>query len=251
MDGDRDSYITVRENSAMRKGMLFFVLLFVSLISSASAQTYKYDYNPSYGPLPANPQSLALRLSYENFRSIKLLHAAIMNFGGGEAEINKLVDQYAEASALYFQNRISESAESFKKNQVEILNTTKRLAYKYKEDTTALFNDSLKLILKNKFGKGFKMVREKNTAYEKYLENAEWGMMKANDLYDRYKDAKAVSSLELLTSIYYFRGAKENIFNALKVQDMEKAQKEELLAKYKKEMDDDKNKVYETKEKGK
>ncbi len=235
----------------MRKGMLFVVLLFASLISSVLAQPYKYDYNPLYGPLPANPQSISLRLSYENFRSIKLLHAAVLNYGGGEAEINKLVDQYAEASALYFQGRVNEAAESFKKNQIEILNVTKRLAYKYREDTTALFNDIMKVALKNKFGKGFKMVREKDTSYEKYLENAQWGMAKGNDLYERYKDAKAVSSLELLTSIYQFRGAKENILNALRVQDMDKAQKEQLLSKYKKEMDDNKNKVYESKEKGK
>jgi hypothetical protein len=235
----------------MRKGMLFVILLCVSFISSASAQLYKYDYSPLYGPLPPNPLSVTKRLSYENYRSIKLLHAAIMNFGGGEAEVNKLVDQYAEASALYFQNRITESAESFKKNQIEILNTTKRLALKYKEDTAALLTDSIKLNIKNRFSKSFKMIRERDTSYEKYLDNAHWGVAKANDYYDRFKDAKAVSSLDLITSIYYFRAAKDNIFNVIKVQDMDKAQKEELLAKYKKEMEDNKNKVYESREKGK
>jgi hypothetical protein len=236
----------------MRKATLFIIMLGLSLISSAFAQSYKYDYSPSYGPLPPNPLSVARRLSYENFRDIKLLHTAIMNFGGGEAEINKLIDQYAEASALYFQNRIKESADAFKKNQIEILNTSKRIALKYKDDTTLLLTDGIKLNIKNKITKkGFKKISESDISSDKYLENAQWGVAKANDYHDRYKDAKAVSSLNLITAIYYFRGAKENIFNMIKVQDMDKARKDELLAKYKKEMEDNKNRVYESKEKGK
>jgi len=235
----------------MRKGMLFAVMFVLSLSPSLSAQTYSYDYSPLYGPLPLNPLSVARRLSYENFRSIKLLHAAIMNFGGGEAEVNKLVDQYAEASALYFQNRIKESAEAFTRNQIEILNTAKRLALKYKEDTAALLTDSIKLNFKNKFKKNFQEIRQGEASADKYLENAQWSVSRANDFYDRFKDAKAAPSLGLINAVYYFRATKENLFNMVKVLNMDKAQKDEYLAKYKKDLVDNNNKVYESKEKEK
>jgi len=61
----------------MRKGMLLVMSCMVSiLISTAYAQSYKFDYNPVYGPAPmgGNPRSIAQQLSYENFRSIKLLN---------------------------------------------------------------------------------------------------------------------------------------------------------------------------------
>jgi hypothetical protein len=231
----------------MRKGMLCVIISILSISSSLSAQTTSYDYNPLYGPLPFNPLSVARRLSYENFRSIKLLHAAIMNFGGGEAEVNKLVDQYAEASALYFQNRINESAEAFTKNQIEILAAAQRLARKYKDDTTALLTESIKLNFKNKFSKSFHEIRQEETSADKYLKNAQWNVSKATDYYDRFKDAKVASAIGLINAIYYFRAAKENIFNAVKVMNMDQVRKDEFLVKYKKDMADDNNKVYESK----
>jgi hypothetical protein len=230
----------------MRKGMLCVIISMLSIGSSLSAQTTSYDYNPLYGPPSFDPLSVARRLSYENFRSIKLLHAAIMNFGGGEAEVNKLVDQYAEASAMYFQNMIKESAEAFTKNQKEILAAAQRLARKYKEDTDSLLTESIKLNFKNKFDKSFQNIRLEDASAEKYLQNAQWSVAKATDYFDRFKDARTSSAIGLINAIYYFRAAKEEIFKAIKVMNMDQARKDEFLAKYKKDIVDDNNKVYES-----
>lgn len=237
----------------MRKGTSLIMSCCVALImSSAFAQSYKYDNHPSYGPVPPNPVSIAKRLSYENYRSIKLLNNAILNYGGGEAEIDKLIDQYAEASALYFQNRVNESAEAFKKNQVDIMNTAKQLSVKYKDDTTLLLVDSTKMATRTRLKL---QLRGGGSAdkfpFEKYLEHAQFAVSKANDYYDRYKDAKAVSALELINAIYYYRTAKENLIQMFRTMEMDKAKKDEILAKYKKDIDDNMNKVYESKVKEK
>lgn len=257
-------------------------------LSSAQAQSYTFDYHPAYGPPPmgSSPKSIARLLSYENFRSIKLLNAAIMNFGGGEAEIDRLIDQYAEASALYFQNKMTEAAKAFKENQTAIMAVAKQLADKYHKDTTALLTDSIKLNTRAKLKLNLQSRREPLPS-DKFLEYAQAGVLKATDYYERFKDAKAVSALELINAIYYYRIAKDNMFQMMRVladseakiqaenevkamlaqRLIEPAQKEEvrkekelqkrneLIAKYldkfSRDMVDNKNLVYQSKEKDK
>ena len=237
----------------MIKGMNLIMSSFVMLfMSSAFAQSYKSDNNPLYGPVPTNPLSIAKRLSYENYRSIKLLNNAILNYGGGEAEVDKLIDQYAEASALYFQNRVDESAEVFKKNQIDIMNAAKQLSVKYRDDTTALLLDSTKMATRIRVKMQLRGGGSSDRfPFEKYLEYAQFAVVKANDYHERFKDAKAVSALELINAIYYYRTAKDNLIQMIRIMEMDKTKKDELLAKYKKDIDDNKNKVYESKEKDK
>jgi hypothetical protein len=274
----------------MRKGLFFIMSCFISiLITSAYAQTYKYDYHPAYGPAPmgGSPQSIAKQLSYENFRSIKLLNTAVLNFGGGEGEVDKLIDQYAEASALYFQNKTFESAKAFKENQAAIMTTTKQLAQKYNQDAAAILKDCINMSIRAKLKNQIKGNSEGRFHMDKFLEQGQAGVLKANDYYERYKDAKAVSAMDLITAIYYYRGAKEHLFQMIRVvaeaqgksqaeaevntmvakreierskkemvrQEKEAQKKKELLSKYldkySRDLADNKNMVYESKEKEK
>lgn len=213
------------------------------------SQSYTYENHPSYGPGPkSSPQSVARTLSYENFRNIKLLHTAIMNYGGGEGEIDALVDQYAEASAFYFQNKYTDAARMFEKNQAAILEAAKKLARKYNEDTNALLLQSVKMQVKDTLKLRMKG-KKPNEASDKFLSQGRAGTSKANDNFDRYKDATTASARELITAIYYYRIAKDNLFDMIRVLDMNDKDKEDLLAKYKRDMDDNKNKVYTAKEK--
>jgi hypothetical protein len=273
----------------MRNGRIFTTLFIISIfISPAFAQNYKFDYHPAYGPAPlgGEPQSIAKLLSYENFKSIKLINTAVMNFGGGDAEVDKLIDQYAEASALYFQNKMFDSAKAFMENQLAIMTTAKQLAQKYNETTNALLKESINMNIRAKLK--MKMKGYEGKAYaDKFLEQGQAGVLKANDYYERFKDAKKVSALEMITGIYYYRGAKDNLFNMMReiadaqskteaeaevnamiakkeltrskkeetIQQKEEQKKKDLLAKYldrySRDMADNKNLVYESREKGK
>lgn len=273
----------------MRNGiMLVLSIIILTFISPANAQSYKFDYNPAYGPAPlgGEPRSIAKLLSYENFRSIKLLNTAILNFGGGDAVIDKLIDQYAEASALYFQNRVMESAKAFRENQAAIMAAAKQLAQKYSQDSAALLKDSINLNVRSKMKMQLKGIAGPYTA-DKLLEQAQAGILKADEYYDRYKDAKSVSAMDLITAIYYYRGAKESMFQMMRVladseskmqaedemkaliakkqvepskrdetrQAKQEQKRKELLSKYldkyTRDIADDKNMVYESKEKEK
>lgn len=170
------------------------------------------DYNPLYGP-PPQYQSLPVvkRLSYENFRNLKLLQAGIENYGGGEAEIQKLVDQYADASALYFQNKVTDAAVAFLKNEAEILETSKKLSTIYKKDSEQLLNGALKVNIKKSLREAMQGKKD-DPLSDKFIQNAQFAVQKGNDYYDRYANAKQASPRELVNAIYYYRRAKENIF---------------------------------------
>jgi hypothetical protein len=273
----------------MRNGMLLIMSCVISiLISTAYAQSYKFDYNPSYGPAPmgGNPKSIAQQLSYENFRSIKLLNTAVMNYGGGDAEIDKLIDQYAEASALYFQSKMLESAKAFKENQAAIMTTAKQLSQKYSQDTNSLLKDSINMNVRAKLKLKLKS-SEGRSVTDKLLDQGQAGVMKANDYYERFKDAKSASAMDLINSIYYYRSAKDSMFQMMKIiadyqskhqaeaevvemiakKQLQRSKKEETiqakaeqkrkdleakyLDKYARDMVDNKNLVYVSKEKEK
>ncbi len=274
----------------MRKGLFLIMSCAIAILfSSAFAQSYKYDYHPAYGPSPlgGEPTSMAKQLSYDNFRSIKLLNTAVLNYGGGEGDIDKLIDQYAEASALYFQNKMTESAKAFKDNQAAIMATTRQLAQKYNQDTGALLKDAMNMSIRAKIKQQIKGNSEGRFHMDKFLDQGKAGVMKANDYYDRYKDAKSASAMDLITAIYYYRGAKDSLFQMMRVmaveqsrvqaeaeaaamvarKEIKRSEKEEVmrqkeaqktkelqakyLEKYSKDMADNKNIVYESREKEK
>ena len=216
---------------------------FICFFLSSPCIPQEKKYNDLYKPLP-----LVKRLSYENFKNIKLLQTAIINFGGGEGEIERLIDQYADASALYFQNRIEESANKFSENERAILKVSKDLAGKYKTDSEALLINAIKLNIKTSIQRSLKG-KKRNESADKFLRNAQFGVQKGNDYYVRYKDASTAPPGELISSIYYFRRAKENIFLMYEASDIDESEKRAFLEQHKKDIDDNNNTIYQSKEK--
>lgn len=252
----------------MIRRLFLALLVFINIFSFSSgvhAQEGEKQYNSQY-----NPTSVVKRLSYENFKNIKLLRSAILNYGGGEAEVQKLIDQYADATALYFQDKTEEAASKFTENEREIFKAAKKIAGDYHNDSTAFLTKGIKRniqvnIERDVDGKG------RDAVMDKYLENAKISLKKGAAIYEDYKytgDKTTGSAKRLITSIYYYRMAKQNLIMMYqahvegmkldpdKKKDQEKKDemfdrlmKEDFKADYKKDMQDNKNKVYESKEK--
>lgn len=202
-----------------------FVLLIAPLYAEIEPQK---EFNELYDPM-----AVVQRLSYDNFKSIKLLHAAIMNYGGGEAEFDKLVDTYSMASALYFQNKIIESANMFSRNEKEIQEVSQKIATIYKNETDQLHIDIIKMNVKYKIKASLQGEKIKEGA-DKAVFGASEGIQKANDFYVRSKP---------IESIYFFRRAKEQCFKLYSVLQVP------LPDKFKKDQIDNQNKVFESKNK--
>jgi hypothetical protein len=215
----------------MIKGIRYITFLIVlCFFSSANAQfeTAKKEFNTLY-----IPHDVVMQLSYDNFKRIKLLHNAIMNYGGGKEEFDRIVDTYAEASALYFQNKIIESANLFTKNQKDIDDIAARIAKIYKNDTDKLHTNVIKMHVKYKVKMSIKGERV-NPQSETALNSSSGGVQIANDYFDRSK---------YIDAIIYFRRAKENCFLVYKILEVP------LPEEYKKDVVDNKNQVYVSKEK--
>ncbi len=227
----------------MRQLSRIYMPFLISLCIVIPAFAQEKQFNQLYRPLP-----VVKRLSYENFKNIKLLQSAIMNFGEGESEVERLIDQYAEASALYFQNRIEEAASKFSENERNILKTAQRIAKKYKEDTEALLIQAIKLNVKTSLQRALKG-QKRNEVADKLLANGQFGVQKANDYYDRYKDAVTAPPTELVSSIYYYRRAKENLFLMYEASDMDSQEKKNFFEQHKKDIDDNNNRVHQSKQK--
>jgi len=229
----------------MAKGFRFASIICVLLFLSTGLIGQSDSYNKLYKPL-----SLVKRLSYENFRNLKMLRSAIINYGGGVAEFDKLVDQYAEASALYFQDRISESAKKFSLNERSILKMAKKLAKIYKNDSSKMLTDGMKLNIKNQMKRSFNN-KKINGAADHFISNAKYGVRKANDYYVRYINASTASPRQLITAIFYYRRSKENVINMYEsMTDLDKDTKEKIRNQFKKDRIDNSNKIYKARKKG-
>ncbi|MCU0821278.1 MAG: hypothetical protein MUC95_02245 [Spirochaetes bacterium] len=215
----------------MVKGIRSFLTLslFILLLAPIYAEDDpQKEFNELYQPM-----SVVQRLSYDNFKNIKLLHAAIMNYGGGEAEFDKLVDTYALASALFFQNKIIESANLFSKNEKEIQEVSRKIAAIYKNEVDQLHVDIIKMNVKYKIKSSLQGLKVNESA-DKAVSGASEGLQKATDLYERSRPVEA---------IYYFRRAKEQCFKIYTVYEVP------LPEKFKKDQVDNQNKVFEAKNK--
>lgn len=219
----------------------FTLIIFTAFIAAPAVPQEKY--NSLYQPLP-----VVKRLSYENFRNIKLLSASIMNYGGGDAELEKLVDQYAEATALYFQNKIPDAAQKFSDNERAILKMAQDLAKKYRQDSDALFTQAMKIYAKSSIQRALDG-KKPNEATEMFIQNGKFALEKASDYYDRYINATVAPPRELITSIYYYRKLKESVINVYTYMDYNNDKKknqemrDQMLSKFKKDIDDNNNKV--------
>ena len=244
---------------------MFLTISFFSLLNLGYSQTEEKKYNQQY-----NPVSLIKRLSYENFKNIKLLRAAIINYGGGEAELQKLIDQYAEATALYFEDKVEISAEKFTENERDIFRIAKKIAADYSKDSAQFLNKGIKRNVQISIQQELDG-KKRDAVMEKYLDNAKFAQKKANSILEDYKystDKNTGSAQKLVTSIYYFRLAKQNLFQMyqvyvepmqldpdrkkdkeMKEQLLDKIIKEDYKADYKKDIQDNKNKIYTSMEK--
>ncbi len=231
----------------------------------AHAQETEKQYNAQYSPI-----SVVKRLSYENFRNIKLLRAAILNYGGGEAEVQKLIDQYADATALYFQDKTEEAAGKFTENEREIFKIAKKIAGDYNKDSAAFMIKGIKKNVQVNIEREVDG-NNRDAVMDKYLENAKVSLKKGSAIFDDYKytgEKTTGSAKRLITSIYYFRMAKQNLFMMyqayvdsmkldpdrkkdleMKDQMFDKLIKEDYKSDYKKDIQDNKNKVYVSMEK--
>lgn len=240
----------------MGRGVLILLLLnafCISTVSYAQQAEPKKTFNELYQPLP-----VILRLSYENFKNIKLLNAAIVNFGGGEEEFDKLVDEYAEASSLYFRNEYILSANKFTENEKNIALVAEKLAKKYKEITEAINDKTIKMKVKADFR--FSLMGRKadlHEGIEDAIRNGGFSLTKANDLFARAR---------YIDAIYYYRRSKEYNFKVYEIlskhfeqkknEALRRGKKDDALFfereekryrlpdEYKKDVEDNKNRVY-------
>jgi len=242
----------------VKKFLTVFMLLINLVIFDAFAQ--EKQYNEQY-----SPASVVKRLSYENFKNIKLLRTAILNYGGGEQEVQKLVEQYADATALYFQDRTDDAASKFSENEKEIFRLAKKLSELYHKDTSAFLNKAIKrnvqINLENEIN-----CQGRNPVIDKYLDQAKAALKKASTIYEDYKyssDKTQGSAIRLITAIYYYRTAKQNLFmmyqayvdsltldkdkkrdRELKDEMLDKLLREDFRGDYKKDQQDSKNKAF-------
>ena len=233
----------------MAKGFRFISIFIIPILFISIINGQERNYNSHIKPI-----SLIKRLSYENFKSIKLLQTAIHNYGGGEAEVDRLVDQYSEASALYFQNKYNESANLFTQNSREILKVSQSLAKKYRTDTEVLVKKGLKFNIKNELKNSIKG-KKTNKVAEKFLSSARFAYSKAQNLYDGFINTKNAPPQRLIDAIYYFRRAKESVLLMFQYSQMnpdgakDEEMKRQMMEQYKKDIQDNKNKIFKTREK--
>ena len=208
--------------------LIFPVLLFVISTLYGQFETQKKEFNPLYKPI-----SVVKRLSYDNFKKIKLLHTAIMNYGGGKEVFDRIVDAYAEASALYFQKKITESANLFTKNGKDIDEVAEKIVKIYKEETDKLHTEIIKMNVK--YSIKMSLAGEKpNPTATKAVSGASFGVQKANDYFVRARPINA---------IYFYRRAKAKCFQLYKILEVP------LPEKFNKDIVDIKNQVYHSKQK--
>jgi hypothetical protein len=209
---------------------IYFISAIIISTAVFAQEGEKIESNPLNEPI-----AVVKRATYDNFKSIKLLHTSIMNFGGGEAEFDKLVNEYAEASSMFFQDNIPESANIFIKNEKNIQAVALKLAQKYKEDTETLLKDITIINVKNNINLSLKGEKPNATADVLAL-NGSFGLKKATDYLNRSMPVEA---------IYYYRRAKENCFKYYE------AIGKPLPDRFKKDIVDTHNKVYVAREKEK
>lgn len=233
----------------MRKGVL--VLLFFSVIT-AFAQNANSD-----------PKEVIRRLSYENYKNIRLMHSAIINYGGGEEEFDSLIKTYSEASSLYFQKKYEESAKKFEENEKQIREVANTLAEKYKEETESWQKEIFEEDLKNRITDSMKGKPENEVA-TKYINQSTESIIRANDYFDRVRPIQAISMFRISRDrmLTYLLIRAEDLPDE-KIEECKKdprtydnciktakdEQKEEVRKQYEKIIKDNENQVYISKEK--
>lgn len=220
----------------MRKGfqltaLILAVILFNVALPAQEAteeETPEKQFNTLY-----DTEAVINRLSYENFKNIKLLRTAIFNYGKGESQFEELVNDYARASALYYRKQYIKSANLFTQNEKNIQTVATELAKQYKETSEKLHIDVIKMGVKHQLKSSIEE-QKPNATVEALISNASYAIQMANDFLERSKPIEA---------IFYFRRAKENCFKVYEIL------KIDIPDTFEKDMVDVQNKVYIEKEK--
>lgn len=216
----------------MAKGYRLLIILSIVLLSLSAVIAQTEEENAEFNTL-YQPLKVVQKLSYDNFKRIKLMYTSIMNFGGGDQEFDKLVNDYAEATGFYFQKNMIESANRFTKNEKDITDIAMRIAKKYKEDTEVLYNELIKKNIRFNIKRDIEK-KEMNPYNDKTLSGASFALEKANDFYLMTRPVEAIA---------HFRKAKESCFQLYEILG------EKVPEQYKKDIVDNRNQVYESKEK--
>ncbi len=169
-----------------------------------------------------------------NYMSLKKLYVPIRNFGGGEAEFNRLLDGYSIALALYLNGRVEEAGEHFARNESDIRAAADGLAKKYREQAERLHAETVKLHIASKMkksldGRTIEVEPSLYTSGDAWMENASDSLRLANR---QIREGRPVEA------IYYFRKAKDSCFEAIA------AYRVEVPESYKIDRDDNRNVLY-------
>jgi hypothetical protein len=215
--------------------ILSFLLSGIPLFSQSAAVDGKA--NPIFDSI-----AVVQRLSYDNFKNIKLLMTAIINFGGGEAEFNKLVDGYAEASSFYFSREYDKAAQAFAKNEKDIKEVATRLAEKYKKDATDLNKEIIKknVTIRVKQSVADKKPTDGMLSAELILKHSSESISKANDELDRAHPVQAIA---------LYRRSKDNSITFYEAMGIKESDGQKLNERFARDKADNKNKLYIAKEK--
>jgi hypothetical protein len=220
----------------MRKGFqLTAVILAVILFNVSLPAQEATDEKPPEKQFNTlyDTEAVINRLSYENFKSIKLLRTAIFNYGKGESQFEELVNDYARASALYYRKEYIKSANLFTQNEKNIQDVATQLAKQYKETSEKLHIDVIKMGVKHQLKSSIEK-QKPNATVEALISNASYAIHMANDYLVRSHPIDA---------IFYFRRAKENCFKVYEIL------KIDIPDTFEKDMVDLQNEVYVEKEK--
>ncbi len=239
----------------MKRFSLLLVMLFFG---------FSLFINAQQGSQPASdPIEIINRLSYENFRDIKILTPAIMNYGGGEEQFDLLVKTYSEASSLYFAKEYEKSAKKFQENEKQIREVATELAKKYQEDTQSLQEDILNKDVKEKI-KSELSGEEHNPSKEKVISQSAAAIAQANDFFVRVRPIQAIeyyriSRDRMLTYLYIeadelpdetIEKCREDMYTYDScIKKAQQARRQEIREQYDKLIQDNKNEVYISKEK--
>ena len=193
--------------------------------------------NPLYEPV-----AVVQRLSYDNFKNIKLITVAVMNYGGGEAEFNRLVEGYADATSLYFSHDYKKAADAFTRNEKDIKEVSMKLAAKYKQDSEGLNKEIIKRSVSTRVMKSVKgeKLSDADQTSEKLISQAAESIAKANDAYVRVRPVSAIG---------LYRRAKEYCILYYDVLGIKEANGQKLADRFERDKADTKNKIYVSKEK--
>ena len=217
-----------------------FSILFLLACAPLFAQEdtdIKDKTNPLYEPI-----AVVQRLSYDNFKNIKLITVAVMNYGGGDAEFNRLVEGYAEATALYFSHDYKKAADAFTKNEKDIQEVSLKLAAKYKQDSETLNKEIIKRNVTIRVMKSVKAEKptDADMTAEKFISQAAESIAKANDAYVRVRPVPAIN---------LYRRAKLQCIAYYDVLGVKEVNGQKLSDRFERDQADAKNKIYVSKEK--